>query len=72
MSLHLFQRNQASTSNQMHLCLLLAYESGSVSLVVHNEATAKSIEGRGWDRLWAVKSHVESGKQLYDKMWILC
>ena len=61
MSLHLFQRPQAFDTNRMQLCLLLAYESGSVSLVVHSEATENSIEGQGWKRLWTVKSHVESG-----------
>jgi ASTRA-associated protein 1 len=62
MSLHLFQGPQASAHNQIQLCLLLAYENGSVSLAVNNQATEKSIEGRGWNRLWTVKSHVESGK----------
>ena len=66
MSLHLFQSPEASASNRMQLCLLLAYENGSVSLVIQRETIEKSIEGRGWDKLWTVKSHVESGKQAYD------
>ncbi|KAF8577783.1 WD40 repeat-like protein [Ramaria rubella] len=55
MSLHLFR-----AINQRQPRLLLAYENGSISLFVHTEATEKSIEGRGWDSLWTVKSHAES------------
>ena len=62
MSLHLFQNLQASYCSPLQLCLLLAYENGSVSLVANSEATKKTMEGRGWDRLWTVKTHVESGK----------
>ena len=69
MSMHLFQSPQVSAN--MQLCLLLAYENGSVSLVVRHEATEKSIEGRGWERVWTVKSHVESGKQVHDRMYNL-
>ena len=56
MSVHLFEKDG--------LHLLSAYESGDVCLRLRTASDAeKTIEGRGWQLLWKVKNHVESGAQ---------
>ena len=55
MSLHLFDKDGVH--------LLAAYESGDVCLRMRTAAaTEKTVEGRGWQVLWEVKLHVESGQ----------
>lgn len=56
MSLHLFEDFSASD-----LRLLLAYESGAVTLFATADVWQKTVGGKSWQRLWNVKAHVESG-----------
>lgn len=46
------------------LSLMTSYENGSVKLWrYHNIEKERSIEGIGWDCIWSLKLHVESGKR---------
>lgn len=57
MSLHLLMKDR--------LYLLAAYESGDVCLRVRTAAiTEKTVEGRGWQSLWQVRHHAESGEYI--------
>ena len=62
MSMHLFYGSSLAGSSRRQLRLLCAYENGSVTLrgYRHND-DRPSIEGLGWETLWTVKNHVESG-----------
>ena len=72
MSVHIFTEGEPSPSSQLRL--LGAYEIGSVALYRFNPSPGDrvskkvseygfnaSIEGRGWECLWNVRKHVESG-----------
>lgn len=62
MSMHLFEAQHPNVSDQQQLRLLCGYENGSVTLFGYTDREhTTSIEGRGWDILWTVKLHVESG-----------
>ena len=68
MSLHLYHQNQnhASTSaaQDKSLCLLCAYENGSVVLRKYDQKNKEtSIEGVGWNIVWRSKLHVESSRK---------
>jgi len=46
------------------LSLITSYENGSVKLWRYsNIEKERSIEGVGWDCIWSLKLHVESGKR---------
>jgi WD40 repeat protein len=65
MSLHLYHQSQsrASTSaaQDKSLCLLCAYEDGSVVLREYDQKNKEtSVEGVGWNIVWKSKLHVES------------
>lgn len=63
MSMHLFYGDRSSERDQSQLRLLCAYENGSVTLCGYqHDEHRPSIEGLGWDTLWSVKLHVESGE----------
>jgi hypothetical protein len=72
MALHIFAEEEDSPKGQLNL--LAAYEIGSVALFRFNPESQQrlvtkvseygfegSIEGRGWECLWKVRAHVESG-----------
>lgn len=62
MSLHLFTTPGASSSGNV-LQLLCAFENGSVALSRFNSSVKQtSVEGVGWETIWSVKLHVESGE----------
>lgn len=72
MSLHLFtvprEQSQPSSSSECtdELRLLCAYENGGVTLRRYARPDKrKSVEGVGWEVVWAVKLHVESGKPFH-------
>jgi hypothetical protein len=67
MALHLFtaprEQSQPSSSSECtdELRLLCAYENGGVMLRRYTRPDKlKSVEGAGWEILWAAKLHVES------------
>lgn len=61
MSLHLFATPRTSSSENV-LQLLCAFENGSVALSRFNSSGKQtSVEGVGWEAIWSVKLHVESG-----------
>ena len=63
MSMHLFYGTQPTDAGCKQLRLLCAYENGSVTLRgFRHDDQRPSIEGVGWDTLWSVKLHVESGE----------
>lgn len=69
MSMHLFNsspiepESQSPTSDRTQLQLLCAYESGAVTQWQFSSGTkTTSVEGIGWEALWTVKLHVETGK----------
>jgi ASTRA-associated protein 1 len=68
MSMHLFTHTptlpQASSADNQdsRIQLLSAYENGSVTLWRYTRTDKlTSVEGIGWEALWSVKLHVESG-----------
>ena len=68
MSLHLFYSSSAAHTSRGQLRLLCAYENGSVTLRGYRHSDDRpSIEGIGWDTLWTVKHHVESGTSPFVK-----
>ena len=69
MSLHLYHRTQTqpstSASQDRRLCLLCAYENGSVVLREYNQnGKETSVEGVGWNIVWKSKLHVESSRKI--------
>lgn len=63
MSMHLFRTTHPSRSDRQQLRLLCAYENGSVAMWGFTKTDKEtSVEGIGWDALWTVKLHVESGQ----------
>lgn len=66
MSLHIMSSSHPSSSptRSPQLRILTGYENGGVCLWAHvKDDDAVSIEGRGWEALWQVKAHVESGER---------
>lgn len=68
MALHLFsvikEQNVpgASSSKLDELRVICAYESGEVVLRRYSRIDKQtSVEGAGWEVIWGVKLHVESG-----------
>jgi hypothetical protein len=56
MSMNLF------TASERQLQLLSAYENGGVTLWRYTRTDKQtSVEGIGWEAIWSVKLHVESG-----------
>lgn len=71
MSLHLFSVSAASLqpsssdSPASQIQLLTGYENGSVALWRFTRTDRQtSVEGIGWEAIWNVKLHVESGLPL--------
>ncbi|KAF8807002.1 WD-40 repeat-containing protein [Phlegmacium glaucopus] len=65
MSLHLYHQSQTQPSisavQDRRLCLLCAYEDGSVVLREYTQNDKEtSVEGLGWNIVWKSKLHVES------------
>ncbi|KAG2037649.1 WD-40 repeat-containing protein [Suillus americanus] len=64
MSMHLFYSASSASSSSTstrELCLLCAYEDGSVALRKRTAPENKqTVEGRGWEVIWKSKLHVES------------
>lgn len=69
MSLHLYHRSQTRPSTSAvqdrRLCILCAYEDGSVVLREYQNSKETSVEGVGWSIVWKSKLHVESSRQLH-------
>ena len=76
MSLHLYlargeaeseeeaSRSPSPLTTNLRLRLLCAYENGSVVLWKYTRKDkVKSVEGQGWEMVWKVKLHAESGAQ---------
>lgn len=68
MSLHLYHQNQirpsTSAAQDRRLCLLCAYENGSVVLREYDQKDKEtSVEGVGWNIVWKSKLHVESSRK---------
>jgi len=66
MSLHLHRTPHPSTSTATELRVLMAFEAGNVECWAFRPTHGKphSIEGIGWDQLWNVRFHAESGSPL--------
>lgn len=67
MSMHLstvtVPHPHADAPGRTRLRLLCGYENGSVTMREHTRDDKEvSIEGMGWDVLWTVRLHVESGR----------
>ena len=67
MSLHLHRVPHPSVSTATELRILMAFEAGSVACWVFRPTDGKphSIEGVGWEILWNVRFHAESGSALF-------
>ena len=68
MSLHLYHQGQSrpstSAAQDKKLCLLCAYEDGSVVLRKYDQKDKEtSVEGVGWVIVWKSKLHVESSRE---------
>jgi ASTRA-associated protein 1 len=64
MSMHLLpaRGSNATTVADRALSLIASYENGSVKLWRYREVDReRSIEGVGWQCVWSLKLHVESG-----------
>ena len=63
MSMHVSSVPHPHSAGRTRLRLLCGYENGSVTMREHTrEDRETTIEGVGWDVLWTVKLHVESGR----------
>jgi ASTRA-associated protein 1 len=64
MSMHLLPAPSGATKTaDRALSLITSYENGSVKLWRYrNVEKERSIEGIGWECIWSLKLHVESGK----------
>jgi len=67
MSLHLHRAPHPSTSTATELRILMAFEAGNVECWTFRPTHGKphSIEGVGWEQLWNVRFHAESGSCLF-------
>ena len=72
MSMHLLPAPSGVTKPaDRALSLITSYENGSVKLWRYrNIEKERSIEGVGWECIWSLKLHVESGKQNLEAMFI--
>lgn len=62
MSMHVFSVQHPSSSSKSQLRVLTGYENGGICLWAYfGQPDAVTIEGQGWEALWQVKPHVESG-----------
>jgi ASTRA-associated protein 1 len=64
MSMHLLPAptSDATAVSQRALSLIASYENGSVKLWRYRSVEKeRSIEGVGWECVWSLKLHVESG-----------
>jgi hypothetical protein len=68
MSMHLFTASATALQPSSSKCyesriqLLCAYENGGVTLWKYTRTDKQtSVEGIGWEAIWSVKLHVESG-----------
>ena len=62
MSMHLSTVPHPHAAGRTRPRLLCAYENGSVTMREYTrEDNEASVEGIGWDVLWTVRLHVESG-----------
>ena len=65
MSMHLYLSSTESNGTTLpttNLRLLCAYENGSVILWKYTrKEKVKSVQGAGWEMIWNVKLHAESG-----------
>jgi hypothetical protein len=61
MAVHIF--TMASPQQNTHLLNIIAgYEDGSVALYSRDaDQGTKSIEGIGWNLIWRIRDHLESG-----------
>jgi hypothetical protein len=67
MSMHLLpaRSNNATTMADRALSLIASYENGSVKLWQYRDVEReRSIEGVGWQCVWSLKLHVESGPSI--------
>ena len=65
MSMHLATVPHPHAAGRTRLRLLCGYENGSVTMREYTRDDREvSIEGVGWDVLWTVRLHVESGAHL--------
>lgn len=63
MSLHLYRVSHPSISTATELRILMAFEAGNLGCWAFRSTHGKphSIEGIGWEQLWNVRFHAESG-----------
>lgn len=63
MSMHLSSIPHPNVPERARLRLLCGYENGSVTMWGYTRDDKEvSIEGMGWESLWTVRLHVESGE----------
>ena len=68
MSMELFQYPCPHETEQKQLRLLCAYENGGVTMWGYaNLNRPTSVEGFGWEHIWTVKLHVETGRLLHSR-----
>lgn len=62
MSIHLYEVAHPHIFGQTQLRLLCAYENGGVTAWGYTRSDREtSVEGAGWESIWNVRLHVESG-----------
>jgi ASTRA-associated protein 1 len=65
MAHHLYQSSVPDLTD-LQLRLLAAFEDGHVALFARTDTfRSRSVEGMGWDTLWSIEVHVESGSYAY-------
>lgn len=65
MSMHMSEAANSHISGRTQLRLLCAYENGSMTMWAYTRTDKEtSVEGVGWESLWTVRLHVESGTLL--------
>jgi len=66
MSLHLHRTPHPPTSSATELRILMAFEAGNVECWAFRPTHGKPhlVEGIGWEKLWNVRFHAESGSSL--------
>lgn len=63
MCMHLLSVPHPHATGSTRLRLLCGYENGSVTMRGYvREDREVSVEGVGWESLWSVRLHVESGE----------
>ena len=61
MSLGLFYQKPSDNPLETQLALICAYENGSIVLRRYTSDKETSVEGVGWQIIWASKVHTDSG-----------